>query len=281
MSARMQGVLLRFVETGEIHRLGAERMEKRVDTRIVAATNRNLLERIASGEFREDLYYRLNVIHIAVPPLRERGVDILRLFNHYLTHYCRIHRVDVPDLASGTEELLLSYRWPGNVRELKNIAERVTVRNNHTGPIRPDMLPAEIRREASTRPLAVAPPSAPVAVTANPAPAAAVSHHPAADAAWNDMVIEGKSFWLAVHPLFIDRELTKTDVREIIRRGLRQTQGSYRKLIELFHLPATDYKRFLAFLYQHDCHLAFHPFREQRLPPAVGEDTDGRRLQSL
>ena len=95
------------------------------------------------------------------------------------------------------------------------------------------------------------------------------------------MVIEGKSFWLAVHPLFIDRELTKTDVREIIRRGLRQTQGSYRKLIELFHLPATYYKRFLAFLYQHDCHLAFHPFREQRLPPAVGEAIDGRRLQNL
>ena len=282
MSARMQGVLLRFVETGEIHRLGAERMEKRVDTRIIAATNRNLLERIASGDFREDLYYRLNVIHITVPALRERGADIVRLFNHYLAHYSRIHRVDAPELAPATEELLLSYRWPGNVRELKNIAERVTVRNHQAGPIRPDMLPAEIRREASVRSLAVAVPSSPSPGSANLTSVVnPVAHHPAADAAWNEMVIEGKSFWLAVHPLFIERELTKTDVREIIRRGLRQTQGSYRKLIELFHLPATDYKRFLAFLYQHDCHLAFHPFREQRLSPAVVEEPGERRIQNL
>ena len=272
MSARMQGVLLRFVETGEIHRLGADRMEKRVDTRIIAATNRNLLDRISSGDFREDLYYRLNVIHITVPPLRERGSDILRLFNHYLAHYCRQHRVDLPEVTPATEELLHSYRWPGNVRELKNIAERVTVRH-HRGPLRPDMLPAEIRREATQ--LKVAAPQPPAGAELDTT-APALPHHPAADAAWNEMIINGKSFWLAVHPLFIERELTKTDVREIIRRGLRQTQGSYRKLIELFHLPANDYKRFLAFLYQHDCHLAFHPFREQRMAQADSVVEDAR-----
>jgi transcriptional regulator with PAS, ATPase and Fis domain len=271
MSARMQGVLLRFVETGEIHRLGADRMERRVDTRIIAATNRNLLERIATGDFREDLYYRLNVIHIAIPPLRDRGSDILRLFNHYLNHYSRQHRVEAPSLTPSTEELLLAYRWPGNVRELRNIVERVTVRNHRGGPIRPDMLPVEVRREASGRT------SVPVAATPGSpaaAPAPPVAYHPAADAAWNDMVIDGKSFWVAVHPLFIERELTKSDVREIIRRGLKQTQGSYRKLIELFHLPASDYKRFLAFLYQHDCHLAFHPFREQRFAQPSQESAE-------
>jgi DNA-binding NtrC family response regulator len=273
----MQGVLLRFVETGEIHRLGADRMEKRVDTRIIAATNQNLIEKIAKSDFREDLYYRLNVIHIAVPPLRERGQDILRLFNHYLAHYSRMHRMDVPELNPATEELLLSYKWPGNVRELRNIAERVTVRNHRSGPIRPDMLPVEIRREATgrsvvpdSRPATQHGPAIDLAADTTQSIVHAVPHHPAADAAWNEMVIDGKSFWLAVHPLFIERELTKTDVREIIRRGLRQTQGSYRKLIELFHLPATDYKRFLAFLYQHDCHLAFHPFREQRFVPPPG-----------
>jgi hypothetical protein len=77
-------------------------------------------------------------------------------------------------------------------------------------------------------------------------------------------VIGGKNFWAAVHAPFMDRELTKSDVREIIRRGLRETEGSYRQLIENFRLPAADYKRFLAFLYQHDCHLAFHTFREPR-----------------
>jgi hypothetical protein len=80
--------------------------------------------------------------------------------------------------------------------------------------------------------------------------------------------MSGKSFWAVVHPLFMGRELTKTDVREIIRRGLETTQGSYRKLVELFHMSPTDYKRFLAFLYQHDCHVAFHPFRETRYEAA-------------
>src|SRR5205085_9160472 len=89
---------------------------------------------------------------------------------------------------------------------------------------------------------------------------------PAADATWNEMIANGKSFWVVVRQQFMDRELTKNDVREIIKRGLQHTQGNYRKLIELFHLPASDYKRFLAFLYQHDCHLAFHPFREIQRP---------------
>jgi len=78
------------------------------------------------------------------------------------------------------------------------------------------------------------------------------------------MMRAGRSFWTVVHPRFINRELTKADVREIIRRGLEQTQGSYRKLVDLFHLPQTDYKRFLAFLSQHDCHLPFHDFRDGR-----------------
>ena len=90
-----------------------------------------------------------------------------------------------------------------------------------------------------------------------------IRYHPAADAGAAE-VMTGKSFWVAVHPLFIGRELTKTDVREIIRRGLENTQGSYRKLVELFNMNPNDYKRFLAFLYQHDCHVAFHPFRETR-----------------
>ncbi len=266
MSARMQGVLLRFVETGEIHRLGADQIEKRVDVRIIAATNRNLLERIASADFREDLYYRLNVIHITIPPLRERGADILLLFTHYLSHYCRIHGADTPPLGSNVEDLLLGYRWPGNVRELKNVTERIAVRNAG-GAIAADALPPEMRLSvsATSRP-------------ADGSPASLPTHHPIVDTAWEEMVLQGKSFWTVVHPLFIDRELTKTDLREIIRRGLHQTQGSYRKLIELFQLPAADYKRFLAFLYQHDCHLAFHPFREVRPEQLVPvKDAEGER----
>ena len=264
MSARMQGVLLRFVETGEIHRLGADQIEKRVDVRIIAATNRNLIERIAAADFREDLYYRLNVVHIAIPPLRERGSDILLLFTHYLAHYCRVHGVETPTLVPEVEALLLAYRWPGNVRELKNVTERIAVRDRGA-EVGLESLPAEMRLSIS----------ATAGGPANGNGAAAPLHHPVVDAAWEDMVLKGKSFWVVVHPLFIDRELTKTDLREIIRRGLYQTQGSYRKLIELFQLPAADYKRFLAFLYQHDCHLAFHPFREVQPEPLASDKRPG------
>jgi DNA-binding NtrC family response regulator len=213
------------------------------------------MERMASGDFREDLYYRLNVIHLIVPPLRERGADILLLFNHYLAHYCQTHGCDLPAVLPSTEGVVLGYAWPGNVRELKNVVERLVVRH-HGGVLGPDVLPVEMRRPVAS--------SVQTAPAAGGAPVTVVRQYPAADAAWTDMVVNGKSFWTVVHPLFIERELTKTDVREIIRRGLEQTQGSYRKLIDLFHMMPGDYKRFLAFLYQHDCHLPFHPFRESR-----------------
>src|SRR4029079_433405 len=129
MSPRMQGVLLRFLETGEIHRLGADRIEQTVNVRVIAATNRNLRERVASGDFREDLYYRLNVAQVFVPPLRERGDDIVQLFTHYFDHYCHMQGISTPVLSSAVSEVLLTYSWPGNVRELKNLAERIAVRH--------------------------------------------------------------------------------------------------------------------------------------------------------
>jgi transcriptional regulator with PAS, ATPase and Fis domain len=256
MSPRMQGVLLRFLETGEIHPVGADRIAVHSDARVIAATNRNLLERIAAGQFREDLYYRLNVIQVTIPPLRERGEDILELFDHYLTMYCRAQGMDVPRLLPATEDVLRAYRWPGNVRELKNIAERLALRELEEA-VAPHHLPAEVREQvpSSGRPSLLL--SAPTQASSLVA-----SRWIVADAAWDEMMRAGKSFWTVVHPRFMNRELTKADVREIVRRGLEQTQGSYRKLVELFHLPQTDYKRFLAFLTQHDCHLPFHEFRQ-------------------
>ena len=247
MSPRMQGVLLRFLETGEIHRLGADRIEQKVNVRVIAATNRNLRERVASGDFREDLYYRLNVAQVVVPPLRERGDDIALLFRHYFDRYCHAQGISTPALSSPVSELLLAYAWPGNVRELKNVAERIAVRHPEA-VIQIEMLPREMRSAAE-----------------EPLPQTAMPKTPsAADRAWTEMIVHGGSFWTAVHAPFMDRELTKTDVREIIKRGLQETQGSYRKLAEMFHLKASDYKRLLAFLYQHDCHLPFHPFREEK-----------------
>ncbi len=261
MSPRMQGVLLRFLETGEIHPVGSDRTEQRADVRVVAATNRDLLARIASGHFREDLYYRLNVIQVGIPPLRLRGQDILEIFSHYLTLYCRTLGADVPVLAPATETVLLGYRWPGNVRELKNIAERLALRQIE-GTVLPQHLPPEMlesRRGAGRTSVLL-----PAGGTAPAAQPGSSVRWIAADAAWEEMMRGRRSFWTVVHPRFINRELTKVDVREIIRRGLEQTQGSYRKLVDLFHLPQTDYKRFLAFLSQHDCHLPFHDFRDPR-----------------
>ncbi len=262
MSPRMQGVLLRFLETGEIHPVGSDRVEQRADVRVIAATNRDLLARIAAGQFREDLYYRLNVIQVPIPPLRERGNDILEIFTHYLTHYCRKQGSEVPTLSSAVETLLLAYRWPGNVRELKNIAERLALKGIE-GSIGPHHLPSELH-EARPAIRSLLLPTTPTAGQPAAAAVGANLRWLAADAAWDEMMKQGRSFWTVVHPRFINRELTKADVREIIRRGLEQTQGSYRRVVELFHLPQTDYKRFLAFLSQHDCHLPFHEFRDSR-----------------
>jgi len=122
----------------------------------------------------------------------------------------------------------------------------------------PQHLPAELHEQKPTLSRSLV---FPTPATAAPAQG---GRWLAADAAWDEMMRGGRSFWMVVHPRFINRELTKSDVREIVRRGLEQTQGSYRKLVELFGLPQADYKRFLAFLSQHDCHLPFHEFRDQR-----------------
>ena len=151
MSPRMQGVLLRFLETGEIHRLGADRIEQKVNVRVIAATNRNLRERVASGDFREDLYYRLNVAQVFVPPLRDRGNDILLLFTHYFDRYCRTQGITTPTLSTAAAEHLLKYTWPGNVRELKNVAERIAVRHPATA-IQIEMLPREMQRGVEAAP---------------------------------------------------------------------------------------------------------------------------------
>ena len=119
MSLRMQALLLRFLETGEIQSVGAHEETTTVDVRVIAATNRNLPDRVAAGEFREDLLYRLRVIHIHVPPLRERRDDIPLLVQHLLKR--AEHAVEVSEDAM---QLLQRYRWPGNIRELQNVIEQ-------------------------------------------------------------------------------------------------------------------------------------------------------------
>jgi transcriptional regulator with PAS, ATPase and Fis domain len=119
MSLRMQALLLRFLENGEIQAVGADHARTTVDVRVVAATNRNLSEMVAAGQFREDLLYRLRVIHVHVPPLRERREDVRVLVKHLAARAGR--QVQFSDEAL---RMLERYRWPGNVRELQNVVEQ-------------------------------------------------------------------------------------------------------------------------------------------------------------
>ena len=123
LSMSAQGKLLRALQDGEIERLGDDRSRK-VDVRVVAATNLDLREEVSAGRFREDLFYRLNVFPILIPPLRERREDIPILMNHFLERYMQRHGRRVPGFTGRAIDAMLSYRWPGNIRELENMVER-------------------------------------------------------------------------------------------------------------------------------------------------------------
>jgi DNA-binding NtrC family response regulator len=122
ISQEMQSRLLRFLEDKKIRRVGAIK-EICVDCRVLSATNADLLSDIADGRFRQDLYYRLKVVTLTVPPLRERQEDILDLADFFVVKYTREHKLPQVTLADNTLELLLNYPWPGNIRELKNALE--------------------------------------------------------------------------------------------------------------------------------------------------------------
>ncbi|HEU4939672.1 MAG TPA: sigma-54 dependent transcriptional regulator [Vicinamibacterales bacterium] len=251
-SPRMQGLLLRFLEAGEIQRVGSDAIQSRVDVRVIAATNRQLVDSVAAKTFREDLYYRLNVIHIRVPSLRERRDDIPTFFEFFLDQFSRQYAVNKPNVSLATLSLLSEYAWPGNVRELKNIVERLVVRSSEN-PIEPRDLPLEVLRGTSAEQQPQAPAATPT-VTSAPA-------RSAADALFERMVNGGESFWSAVYAPFMSRDLTRDDVRAIVRRGLERTGGNYRVMVELFNMPIDDYKRFLGVLRKYQCHMPFQQFR--------------------
>jgi two-component system response regulator HydG len=125
-SSRMQAKLLRVLQEKEIQRVGSEEVLQ-VDVRVVAATNRDLEADVKAGHFREDLFYRLNVMHLAVPPLRDRWEDIPLLAQHFLEKYARRNRKTVKGFAPLAMDMLLKYDWPGNVRELENAVERAVI----------------------------------------------------------------------------------------------------------------------------------------------------------
>ena len=144
MSLRLQAKLLRVLQDGVVRRVGSEHENAPVDVRFISATNRDPQEAVASGVLREDLFYRLRVILIKLPPLRQRPEDIPLLATHFLTHYWERHRrprEPAPRFAPGTLESLVSRPWRGNVRELQNVIEHLAVLAEPNQEIRPDDIP--------------------------------------------------------------------------------------------------------------------------------------------
>ena len=274
MTVRMQGLLLRFLETGEVQKVGSDRIDRHVNVRVIAATNRSLSDMVAQGQFREDLFYRLNVIHLAMPPLRARRDDIPLLVEHFVTRFTAKrgnghgnghangngtgpangngngngHRPGEGPLRSLTIPpevlaVLADHNWPGNIRELENVIERLVV-TGRNDTVRVEDLPVEIRaqRNVPTQPLRE-------------------RRRTIADDLYRRVVKEGESFWTSVYPLYMQREITKANVREVVRRGLEDARGNYKIVARIFNMGGDDYKRFLNFLRKHDCQLPFKEFR--------------------
>ncbi len=248
MSLRMQALLLRFLETGEIQRIGDEREGVRVNVRVICATNRLLPARISRGEFREDLYYRLNVVHLRVPSLRERPDDVPLLLEHFVTEFVDRHRLPRPAIADEARARLLRYDWPGNVRELRNVVERLVVRA-HGGQVRFADLPAEVRDWAlATEPLASSSQDAMTAATPIEALVDAVARD-----LYARLCAGQVDFWTAVYEPFMARDLTRDVLRRLLLIALQQGGGQYSALGTQFHMKREEVKRLMNFLRKHQC----------------------------
>jgi transcriptional regulator with PAS, ATPase and Fis domain len=237
MTPRMQGLLLRFLENGEIQAVGADSVTTTVNVRVIGATNRNLSEMVAAGTFREDLLYRLCVVHIHVPPLRERPEDVRTLGAHFLERSNR--------LATLTDEAwktLEKYRWPGNVRELQNVMEQVTWLVSPGEPLTVAQLPPVVKGGSALVPVGE-------------------RRRQLADELFRLLTVEKYTFWELVQEQFLARNLTRHDIRELVRCGLRESRGNYRGVLTLFNIPGSDYKKFMNFLSTHDCRPDYREFR--------------------
>ena len=144
----IQAKLLRFLEDGECQTVGQTKTEK-VNVRIIAATNRDLLKEVEDGNFREDLFYRLNVVPLTIPSLRERTTDIAHLISHLSAQIAVKHCLDVPRFSVKAIERCQSYAWPGNIRELKNFCERMVILLSGQ-TISLENLPLEMRKQQNT-----------------------------------------------------------------------------------------------------------------------------------
>jgi DNA-binding NtrC family response regulator len=197
---------------------------------------------IAQGQFREDLFYRLNVIHLVAPPLREHKDDIPLLVEHFLARFAADGRFVPKEISPEAFATMMDYSWPGNVRELENVIERCAV----TGTkrlIEPDDLPPDVRANRSGW-------------------ARRERRKGMADELYKRIIDQRESFWTVVYPLYMQREITRSSVRDLVRKGLKEARGNYKIVARMFNMQDSEYKRFLNFLRKHDCQVPFKEFRE-------------------
>jgi DNA-binding NtrC family response regulator len=222
MSFPLQAKLLQVLQDGEFSRLGGKH-DVHVDVRIVAATNKNLEQAVADGQFREDLFFRLNVVCIKMPPLRDRREEVPVLCDYFLKKYSVHYNKPYAELSQETMRLLMDYEWPGNIRELENVIKRTVVLGTETG-IKNDIMhgiamgahrrqtAADERRPPHARAAAAAPPP-----PAAPAPAAT---HFAPDAGSCSLK-------------HVSRVAARGAERELIARMLQQTRWNRKETAEL------------------------------------------------
>ena len=223
LPAGAQAMLLRTLSTGEYRPLGSSECRS-ARARVVSATNRPLNHLVLGGGFRYDLFFRLRHFHLAIPPLRERGDDWRLLADHCLQRLQLRYGV-AKRLSAESFAMLTGYDWPGNVRQLMALVSTGYAMADDD-VIEPRDLESLIERADTTA--------------------------EAADGQYDRVVRHGGDFWEVVYQPFLSRELNRKQVRAFIQRGFAASKGSYRHLLDLLHLPASDYQRFMDFLRHHD-----------------------------
>lgn len=231
-----QVMLLRALAEGEFKPVGATESQS-VNVRVIAATNRPLKELMVANEFRNDLYFRLCYFRLEIPSLRERDDDWMLLCDYFLEKLRREYGVR-KRFSDAALRLLENYKWPGNLRELRSIVT-VGYTISDGDVIEPGDFLSEI---AGPTPERVADLPSPIAVQERPASQSEL---------YVRMVQGRESFWDAVYPAFMNRDLNRTQVRDIIQTGLGAVQGSYKRLITHFNMPVGDYHKYMDFLRHH------------------------------
>jgi transcriptional regulator with GAF, ATPase, and Fis domain len=247
LSAQAQAMLLRLLSEGEIVPVGETRC-RRVDVRVVVATNRNLKEMVEAGRFRADLYYRLRFLHLTIPPVRERGDDWELLLGHYLERLAGPGRPR-KRLSDQALALLSRHDWPGNVREIRGLADTGVLLSD--GPvIEPRHFAEALEEIARARQIAAV-------------PSPTVSRQ-----VFVRLINRDGSFWELVHQPYLERDLNRLEVREVIALGLRHTRGSYKDLLGAFGIAHPDYLKFMDFLRHHQ----LKPVENVRFQAAPGPE---------